>query len=177
MNKGRVEHRGTPTPDLSRFDGPSGTPPKAQEENQDFGPEEKVSEMDPMPGPAAKERAKLDNLFMLGYLEEEVEIGGYVFKFKTLSNAENEAVATFLGRGQGGTEDLFITQNVILAHTIISVNGSPLEELSDIEGTLIEQRVNVLKRLQTQVVTKLMNFYSELTQQVKEGISEEDLKK
>lgn len=177
MKSERVTHRegGMEVPDLSGFDGPSGTAPKNQD--QDFGPEEKVSEMDPMPGPAAKERAKLDNLFMLGYLEEEVKIGDFVFKFKTLSNAENEAVATFLSKGQGGTEDLFITQNVILAHAIISVNGNPLEELSDVEGTLIEQRVNVLKRLQTPVVTKLMNFYGELTQQVREEISEEDLKK
>jgi len=177
MKSERVTHRegGVGATDLSRFDGPSGTAPKNLD--QDFGPEEKVSEMDPMPGPAAKERAKLDNLFMLGYLEEEVKIGDFVFKFKTLSNAENESVATFLNRNTDSAADLFITQNIILAHAIISVNGSLLEDLSDVEGSVINRRIDVLKKLQTSVVSKLMNFYSEINQQVKKEISEEDLKK
>ena len=192
MKEGRVTHKGfskgneAGIPDLQTFDGPpeevaanmARAPQQEQEVDENFGPQEKVSARDPMPSNAAKERAKLDNLFMLGFLEEEIEIGGYIFKVHTLTNRENQKIATLfskLGETEGG---LFSVNDIVLAYAINTVNDTSLEELYDgNEKDSIMRKVSVIKDLQQPVVNRLMEFYKEMSEKSSSQIGDEEIKK
>jgi len=152
-------------------------PPREEEEyDGQFGPVGKVNDMDPFPVNSKKEKA-LEDLFMLGYVEGEKKVGGCVFKFRTLTNEENQMVVNKLN----SSENAFDAQDVMLAFAISSVNDKPFDTLyagEDYERlSPVERKIAIVKMMQSQVVNSLVDYYNTLVAESRKEISEEDIKK
>lgn len=165
MTEGRIKHPMVAPGEVS---------PESLTAPTGFGPAGKINELDPFP--VEKPAKELENLFMLGFVEGERKIGEFTFKLRTLTNAENQHVINLLNN----SDNAFDAQDVMLAHSIVSVNGILLEERydgPDDELEPVRKKLYVIKKLQSQVINDLVNYYNGLVAKSNQEINPEDLKK
>lgn len=151
----------------------------------DFGPPDAVNEKDPFTKEAQQEalkKSELSDLFLLGFIEEDKEIGNFVFKMKTLSNGEIKEITKVINVVSKDASQIVGTQDIILAYSIVSVNGVSLEDIysgSEKEMSPLRKRLDVIKGLQSSVTTELLSFYTQISKKSESlvSVTEEELKK
>ena len=118
----------------------------------------------------------LQSLIELGCIKETVDICGMVFKLRTLNISERMSLGDVLGSGQD-SQKILEFNIYVLAMSVESVNGKLLEELNPNknEDTLMLKK-QILSSLQPQVIAKLMEFYTEITNRADAQFTAEQIK-
>lgn len=126
--------------------------------------------------------ADLSGLCNFGMIEDEINIGGFNFKLRTLTAKEQEeCLACISGYNLTSLALAAALQNQTLTRALVSVNSVPIEKLPhslDIkEGDSL--RLAIIGSFQDALKRKLYDFYQSLSEKsdnlVKE-LSAEDLK-
>lgn len=130
--------------------------------------------------PEVKQMAQPDlrSLIELGCIKDETEIGGMVFRMRSLNASERFELAERLG-SDPTPQSLFDCNLRLLAHSIEAVNGVKLEDFytGKGEGDLLAVRCSILASLQTPVINKLFDFYQQITERCDAQFGLEQVKK
>ncbi len=133
----------------------------------------------------------LKSLIELGAIIDTVDIGGSVFKMRSLSSAERLSLASIADNdlvaggnadndlvAGGNAEQIFDFNTKLLAVAITSVNGTPLELLhpDGITGDPVTLKTDIIKSLQTPVINKLLEFYQTITDRCDSQFTAEQVK-
>lgn len=132
--------------------GSTGTQP-AQQQVEDSSEKKPMANLD------------LRSLIELGCVKDELVIGDMTFRMRSLNVSERREIGTFLGDLENLDPDkLFDSNMLILAMSIEAVNDQPLESLYDGApvDALTAKRV-LLSNMQNSVLTKLLDFYTEIS--------------
>lgn len=118
----------------------------------------------------------LQQLLELGCIKDDLTIGNMVFRLRTLNTEERFVASNYLG-GEPNERKLFEFSLLVLSMAVESVNGKPLEQL--VEGpvtNVMDARREILSKLQSPILTKLSNFYQEITDRADAQFTEEQVK-
>jgi hypothetical protein len=120
----------------------------------------------------------LKSLIELGCIREEINVGGVVFKFRTLSAVERVNLSSVLGNDVT-KERIFDFNLNLLANALESVDGEPLElrHPKKDEMDAIKAKVEILAAMQTPVIDKLWVFYNDLLTRCDTQFDAEQIKK
>lgn len=169
MRKGNVEH---PMGSNKRngIDLPAGVS-KAIDKVKEFETEE-ISEKKATTEDISVPK-NIKDLALFGRIVEEVNLGGYLFKIKTLTSREQRDIVSKVMK-LNGDERFLNMQIFVLAKAIDSVNGVPLEEIYDKDDNLsIEQkRFEVVSDLQSTLVDKLLKRYDKMVEKANKVIAD-----
>jgi len=112
-----------------------------------------------------KQASMLEDLLFLGRATKDVVIGKFTFGLQTLNHEENVEMAKALFRIGDGA-DYFTVRSYTLAHAVKTVNGQPLESLSDQDPSIppVERRLAVLQKMQRSVTDKLNEAFDALVE-------------
>lgn len=116
----------------------------------------------PMEKEDVSEKQSMDNmdlrsLIELGCIKEEVEILGFKFILRSLSATERIELSKEFDPEKGDYE-LFQFNLKLLAMSIESVNGKPLEVLHpNPTGDVLTTKMDIIATLQTPVISKLID--------------------
>ena len=118
----------------------------------------------------------LRSVIELGSLTDRVTIGNMTFELRSLNTLERLKAAEFLGDSPD-SKKLFDLNVLILAMSINSVNGVPLENLIEhAEGSILEKRREVVSQLQPATMSKLLDFYTTVTNRADGQFTAEQVK-
>jgi len=121
----------------------------------------------------------LSLLALTGEVNEEVVVGGFKFRLRTLTARENNEVLREVAQVQDDLEKIGCLRIAVLARAVVTVNGVPLERVpgTDQEIKNVVERKNVfLGNLQLAMLVRLFNTYTDLLEH-SEGIFDDLLKK
>jgi len=119
----------------------------------------------------------LKSLIELGCVKEEIKIGTMVFVMRTLNATEKFDLASVLGDNPDATK-MFDLNLHILAQSIETVNGQKLEDLHPNKdtGEPIFLKKQIIAAMQTPVIQKLIEFYTQITERADAQFSVEQIK-
>jgi hypothetical protein len=125
----------------------------------------------------------IEDLLMLGHLSKSVTIGKFRFQLRTLTNEEKmTAYGSVPKLADNTVESASGLRDELLVWAIESVNGTPLEHFysgNQVDLSVREKRLAVIKKLATPVLDKLFLLYSGLEDEVAktiEKVSFDDVK-
>lgn len=109
-------------------------------------------------------QADLSQLVTKGRIEEEVNLGGFVFRLSTLTSKENAEALDSMTNVNSEIVRMTKLTIAILARAIVTVNGTPLENLYQGQQTLTREqaREEVVGSWQQGLVGELFNHYSDM---------------
>lgn len=126
------------------------------------------------PAPEQPETFDLRSLIELGCVHDSITIGSMTFEMRTLGDDEQEKIYKLVGE-QEGPDSFVAMRRLVVAMSVQSVNGRPLEALGG-EGEPIQRKLAVLKAMQSRVVDKLYSFYDQLLEKSQQEIDPEQVK-
>lgn len=123
-------------------------------------------------------KADLRSLIELDCIKDSIEIGGMVFLMRSLGEKEKLDLAQIiLTKETPEAKELFEFNITVLANSIISVNGVPLESMHpEQEGDIITRKMDILSSMQSPVVGKLIEFYDVISKRCDEQYTAEEVK-
>lgn len=124
------------------------------------------------PNPVPTLQSDLSLLATTGRIEEEVIVGGYKFKLRTLTVRENNEVLVSTGGGViQNLAQLGHLRVAVLSRAIDTVNGVPLESLykGTDEWDNLEKRLAVVDSWQLPMITRLFDAYNNMLQRSEEA--------
>jgi hypothetical protein len=146
-----------------------------------FKPEEDAGL--PIPPPEQDEKrpmeiATLRTLIELGRVRETIVLGGLEFEMETLGDDAQEGMFRSLAQMDSVGADAFINlRRVVVATAVVSVNGQPFESLDPAaHGSGVEKKISIAKRMQSQVIDRLYDFYNSLLEKSQQKIDPEQVK-
>lgn len=118
----------------------------------------------------------LRSVIELGSLTDKITIGSMTFELRSLNTLERLKAGDFLGENPDAKR-LFDLNVLILAMSINSVNGVPLENLlEDTEGSVLEKRRTIVSQFQPATMGKLLDFYTKVTDRADGQFTAEQVK-
>tara|TARA_A100001011_G_C14274413_1_gene828479 strand:+ start:1051 stop:1521 length:471 start_codon:yes stop_codon:yes gene_type:complete len=121
--------------------------------------------------------SNLKDLVYLGSCQKMVKLGGYNFKMKTLTAAEQKSLLSRIMNSQeaGGLLD---AKPVTLAFSVLEINGVPTHEIYDGDEDLsdIDRAINLFSEMQVSVIDALFKHYESLLETSTKKFDVEDLK-
>jgi hypothetical protein len=119
----------------------------------------------------------LRSLIELGCIKEEIKIGEMTFILRTLNASEKFDLASILGDNPDASK-MFDLNLHILAQSIETVNGQKLEDLhpNKDSGEPLLLKKQIISAMQTSVIQKLTEFYSQITERADAQFSVEQIK-
>ena len=120
----------------------------------------------------------LKKLIYLGRLTKTVKIGAFSFEISTLTTAQQRDVMSDIMSSGDTTERMLDIKPLTMAHSVLKVNGLPLEDLcqdDSIQDT-IDRRLDVMLNLQSVVMEKLYGEYDAMVTRAGKDVGIDDLK-
>lgn len=126
----------------------------------------------------------LSKLIFCGKNTKNIDVQGFSFKLKTLSEKENRKVVEILLKAPE-EERLSFVRAVTLAFSIDEINETSfldlikeeyLEDFKDDEEVILRKKIEVVLCLQNNVVTKIFEGYESLLKETKEQLDESEVK-
>lgn len=161
---------GTPDPLRQAISG-VGEPSASQMLEQAQRAQDQAAAM-PQPQP---QMANLRSLIELGKVRDTITIGGMEFAMETLNDDEQQMVFKRAGE-QTGADSFMELRRLVVAMSVTSVNGRPMESLVPGEREPLDKRMAVVRSMQGHVVEKLYEFHDVLLERAQQEISPEQVK-
>lgn len=118
----------------------------------------------------------LRSLIDLGCVRDSITIGNMTFTMKTLNVSERLSLTSALGENPDN-QKLFDFNTQILAMSIESVNGELFENFHPDKGeNPLSLKKQLLLNMQPQVISKLLEFYTKITERGDAQFSTEQIK-
>lgn len=129
-------------------------------------------------GSSGMSEPDLRSLIELGCIKETVKLGNLTFSIRTLSVVEAQHAASVFD-GEPTNKQVMEFNFRLLAMAVEKVNNTPLEKFDDDsnETDLLARRINVLKRLQPSIFSKLLEVYENMTARANAQFRDEQVKK
>lgn len=125
--------------------------------------------------PNFMEPLTLQSLIELGRVQEKITISNRVFEIATLT--ENEQATAYEMLKEIKEEDGFFNlRKIIVASSIISINGAAPETFIEDDIPSIHKRIKLVSLLQGSVVEKLYEFYNKLLEKSQATLNQEQVK-
>lgn len=118
----------------------------------------------------------LKSLVELGCVRDEIAIGDMRFAMRSLSAAESVEINRRATEATQDPQKLFELNIFVLALSIDTVNGVPLEDFGEPSDNILAARQRVISQLQGPVLSKLLDCYVELTKRAGSQFSAEQVK-
>lgn len=124
------------------------------------------------------ERATLRKLIELGKLKETITLGGLAFEMETLDDDAQEDMFRKLAEMDSAGADAFVNlRRVVVAMSVVSVNGQPFDTFDpSAPGSGIDKKISIAKRMQSQVIDRLYDFYNSMLEKSQQKIDPEQVK-
>ena len=124
--------------------------------------------------------SNLKDLVYLGSCQKVVKLGGYSFKMKTLTAAEQKALLSRIMNAQDAGS-LLDAKPVTLAFSVSEINGVPIHEIyegdeGDEDLSDIDKAINLFAEMQVSVIDALFRQYESLLEASTKEFDIEDLK-
>lgn len=117
----------------------------------------------------------LRKLVELGKVQDIIQIGDFHFELATLSDSQQAKAYKIIQNGED-SEAFFKLRRVIVAFSLISINGQLVEEIDMGEKTDSEKRLSLVESFQGNVVDKLYEFYESILNRSQKEIDPEQVK-
>jgi hypothetical protein len=126
---------------------------------------------------AKKSKIKsLKDLIYLGRIDRSVLCGDFTFNLRSITVDDQKNMVIKIMK-MPEEERLINAKIVSLAFSVHKINGVPTEEYSDLDGDLLDKKINVLSNLQASVINKLYKNYEEILEESNSKIEIEEVKK
>jgi|14_taG_2_1085336.scaffolds.fasta_scaffold145595_1 hypothetical protein len=121
--------------------------------------------------------SSLKDLIFLGKLTKKELINGFLFEVSTLSISEQKLIMKNIMKSEE-VDRLLDIKPLTMSYALRTINGVPLEDLSDNEDLPVEQRrLNVVLNMQISLVERLHRIHEELVAESSKEVGLEELKK
>lgn len=117
----------------------------------------------------------LQSLIELGRVQDTLTLGQFTFELATLGDSM-QAKAYEIIQNMESTDGFLAVRRVVIALSLVSINGQLPESLVGGDGDPIEKRISLVASLQGNVVEKLYDFYDELLERGQQEITPEQVK-
>lgn len=123
-------------------------------------------------------KTDLRSLIELGCVKDSIEIGGTTFVMRSLGEREKlEISQILLAKEKPDANTLFEFNIRVLANSIVSANGVPLENMHpEADKDPLSKKMEILSNMQTPVLGKLIEFYEKITERCDEQYTAEEVK-
>ena len=121
--------------------------------------------------------SNLKDLVYLGSCQKVVKLGGYSFKMKTLTAAEQKTLLSRIMNAQDAGS-LLDAKPVTLAFSVSEINGVPTHEIyeSDEDLSDVDKAISLFSEMQVSVIDALFKQYESLLETSTKEFDIEDLK-
>jgi hypothetical protein len=126
----------------------------------------------------AQNISELRDLLFFGRIKERINIGGYIFELTTLKNKQQKSLISKLVK-MDPEQRLLNIKPVTLSLALVSINGSPVEDLydGDEELDVSEMKMDVISEMQSTLVERLFAEYEKINERSTEVTGLDSLNK
>jgi hypothetical protein len=124
---------------------------------------------------SVKVNKNLEDLIFLGKIEKTINISSFKFKISTLNNNEQKKLILFIN-SYDDREKVFSLKLATLALSIKEINDTPFVSFIGLDSDSLEEKVNFLEQLQSNLLDTLFNSYAELSKESSDIVSVQEIK-
>lgn len=109
----------------------------------------------------------LKSLIELGCVKDSIKLGEFTFQLRSLNATERFNLAQFMGKDAVDENKMFQLNIRVLALAIDTIDGKSLETFHPNFGkdaNTLQLREEIVSSLQTATITKLLEFYNDISQ-------------
>jgi hypothetical protein len=122
-------------------------------------------------------RNDLQSLIELGSIKDTIDMGGFEFTLRSLSATEKLDINEEFGGEKLDDRQVFDLNIKLLAMSIESINGTPIESLHPSpKEDVILTKMEIVAALQTPVLARLLDFYAEIAERCDKQFSVDQIK-
>jgi hypothetical protein len=115
----------------------------------------------------------LQSLIELGRIQDTIKIGNFIFELATLDDTLQTRAYEVITKDE---ENKITLRRIIVALSLVSINGRTPEEIIKEGKTSEEKRLYLVEKLQGSVMEQLIDFYDKLLERSQKEISNESVK-